>query len=72
LGTHSKGKLQYFGHSGSGFSEKGIDDALRRMKPLLTGKPPFETPPKIKKKTQWVKPKLVCEIAYAEWTDDGE
>ena len=26
----------------------------------------------IKEKIQWVEPQLVCEIAYAEWTDDGE
>ena len=33
LGAHRKGKLHYFGHSDSGFSEKGINDAIRRMKP---------------------------------------
>jgi bifunctional non-homologous end joining protein LigD len=34
LGAFRNGKLHYFGHSGSGFSEKGIDEALHRMKPL--------------------------------------
>jgi bifunctional non-homologous end joining protein LigD len=72
LGAYRDGKLYYFGHSGSGFSEKGIDDALARMKPLLTNKSPFENPPKVKEKIQWVKPKLVCEIAFAEWTLDEE
>jgi bifunctional non-homologous end joining protein LigD len=72
LGAYRDGKLHYFGHSGSGFSEKGIDDTLRRMQPLFTEKSPFENPPKVKEKIQWVKPKLVCEIAFAEWTLDGE
>ena len=34
--------------------------------------PAFENLPKVKEKIQWLKPKLVCEIAFAEWTDDGE
>jgi bifunctional non-homologous end joining protein LigD len=42
------------------------------MKPLFTDKSPFENPPLIPEKIQWVKPKLVCEIAFAEWTQDGE
>jgi bifunctional non-homologous end joining protein LigD len=42
------------------------------MRPLFPDKSPFENPPKTKEKIQWSKPKLVCEIAYAEWTLDGE
>jgi len=42
------------------------------MKPLftVTDKSPFVNPPNIKEKIQWVKPKLVCEIEYAELTAD--
>ena len=72
LGAYRNGRLHYYGHSGSGFSEKGLRDALNRMKPLFTGKSPFEYPPRIPEKIQWVKPKLVCEISFAEWTQDGE
>jgi bifunctional non-homologous end joining protein LigD len=72
LGAFHNGKLYYFGDSGSGFSEKGIDDALTRMKPLFTNKSPFENPPTVKERIQWLKPKFVCEIAFAEWTLDGE
>ena len=68
LGAYRNGKLHYFGHSGSGFSEKGIDDALRRMKPLFMDKSPFENPPRIAERIQWVKPELVCEVAFAEMT----
>ena len=72
LGAYRNGKLHYYGHSGSGFSEKGLRDALDRMKPLFTDKSPFENPPRIPEKIQWVKPKLVCEISFAEWTQHGE
>jgi bifunctional non-homologous end joining protein LigD len=46
LGAYRNGKLHYFGHSGTGFTEKGIQDALKRMKPLFTEKSPFENPPR--------------------------
>ncbi|MBV8585503.1 MAG: non-homologous end-joining DNA ligase [Verrucomicrobia bacterium] len=72
LGAYRNGRLKYFGHSGSGFSEQGLLDALTRMRPLFTEQSPFVNPPKVKERIQWVTPKLVCEIAYAEWTDEGE
>jgi bifunctional non-homologous end joining protein LigD len=72
LGGYRDGKLRYFGHSGSGFSEKGMRETIDRLKPLFIDKPPVENPPKIPEKVQWVEPKLVCEVAFAEWTQDGE
>ena len=72
LGAYRNGKLHYFGHSGSGFSEKGIDEALHRMKPLWTDKSPFDNPPKVKEKIQWIEPKLVCEVEFAEVTADEQ
>lgn len=72
LGGYRKGKLRYFGHSGTGFTEKGLADAIDRLKPFFTEKPPVENPPKIPEKIQWVKPAFVCEVAFAEWTLDGE
>jgi bifunctional non-homologous end joining protein LigD len=72
LGAYRGGKLHYFGHSGTGFSEKGLKDAIERLKPLLTNRAPVENPPKILEKIQWVRPELVCEVAFAEWTLDGE
>jgi len=72
LGAYRNGKLRYFGHSGSGFTEKGLKEAVDRLKPFFTDKSPFENPPRIPKKIQWVKPVFVCEVAFAEWTLDGE
>jgi bifunctional non-homologous end joining protein LigD len=72
LGAYRNGRLRYFGHSGTGFSEKGLQDAIERLKPLFTNRSPVENPPKIPEKIQWVRPELVCEVAFAEWTQDGE
>ena len=72
LGAYRNGKLRYFGHSGTGFTENGLADTIERFKPLFTDKPTVENPPKIPEKIQWVEPKLVCEVAYAEWTEDEQ
>jgi bifunctional non-homologous end joining protein LigD len=72
LGAYRNGKLHYFGHSGTGFSEKGLKEAINRLKPFFTEKPSVENPPKIPEKIQWVRPKLVCEVAFAEWTEDDQ
>jgi bifunctional non-homologous end joining protein LigD len=49
-----------------------LADAVERLRPYFTDKPTVENPPKIPEKIQWVEPKLVCEVAFAEWTLDGE
>jgi bifunctional non-homologous end joining protein LigD len=69
---HTETKLRYFEHSGSGFTEKGLKEAVDRLTPFFTDKSPFVNPLKIPEKIQWVKPVLVCEIAFAERTQDGE
>ena len=43
-----------------------------RLKPLFIDESPVVNPPKIPERIQWVRPTLVCEIAFAEWTEDGE
>jgi bifunctional non-homologous end joining protein LigD len=72
LGAYQNGKLRYFGHSGSGFTEKGLKETVDRLKPFFINKSPFENPPRIPEKIQWVKPALVCEVAFAEWTSDEQ
>jgi hypothetical protein len=41
LGAYRKGKLHYFGHSGSGFTEKGLKEAIDRLKPFFADEPSF-------------------------------
>ena len=72
LGAYRDGRLRYFGHSGSGFSEQGLNETIKRLQPLFEDKSPVENPPNIPERIQWIRPKLVCEVAFAEWTLDGE
>jgi ATP dependent DNA ligase domain/ATP dependent DNA ligase C terminal region len=59
LGAYRNGKLRYFGDSGRGFTEKGLKETVDRLKPIFTNESPFENPPKIPEKVQWVKSRLL-------------
>lgn len=71
LGVYKNNKLQYIGHAGSGFDEAMLAEVMQKLKPLITKKSPFPDEPKTNMPATWVKPKLVCEVSFAEWTDDG-
>ena len=64
LGAYRNRRRRYFDYSGTGFSEKGLKEAIDRLKPFFIDKSPVENPPKIPEKIQWVQPRLVCEVAY--------
>lgn len=70
LGVYEKGELKYVGHTGTGFTEKGQADVYKKMKSLVTKKCPFPIKPKTNMPCTWVKPKLVCEIKFGEWTQE--
>jgi bifunctional non-homologous end joining protein LigD len=72
IGAYTKGKLTHYGYAGSGFSEKGLKDAVEKVKPFFTDKCPFVNPPNIKEKIHWVQARLVCEVEYAELTADDQ
>ncbi|MGZ5135769.1 MAG: DNA ligase D, partial [Flavitalea sp.] len=82
LGVYDKGKLQFIGQAGTGYSDKMQTEILKKLKPLETKTCPFEEEPIINKPTRfrpkppkpdvtWLKPKLVCEVKYQELTSDG-
>jgi bifunctional non-homologous end joining protein LigD len=64
-------KLTYVGKVGTGFNAKSIQDLMQLMEPLAVGKAPVEVPRPDSKGAHWIKPKLVAEIAFSEFTDDG-
>jgi bifunctional non-homologous end joining protein LigD len=71
LAAKEKGKLTYVGKVGTGFNAKSIDELMERMEPLALEKAPVEVPRADRKGAHWVKPQLVAEIAFSEFTDDG-
>lgn len=69
VGVYEKGKLIYVGSVGGGFKHETLKETYQELKKLIVEDCPFSTPPKIKSVT-WVKPKLVCKVEFAEWTQD--
>src|SRR5262245_26250494 len=71
VGQYDNGKLRYVGHTGGGFDRAGLKQVYDLMQPLKIGKSPFSPPPKTNEPVQWIKPQVVCEVKFSEWTEDG-
>ena len=75
LGTWEGDELVYVGNVGTGFSDAMIDQLLAKLRPLEQKEPPFSDVPKMPKVRKadvvWVKPELVAEVEFVEWTHDG-
>ncbi len=65
-------KLKYIGNCGTGFTDKVLKSLHETMVMLQIGKKPFLAKDKVaqESKVTWVKPELVCEVSFAEWTND--
>lgn len=68
----AKKRWVYVGHVGTGFNEATLKSLYGKMRPLRTGKKPFEQKVKYENETTWLIPKLVGEVKFTEWTRDGE
>ena len=74
LGVYDRqGQLRYAGRTGTGFSERSLKELHKRLTVLAQSRPPFVNPPTgaDARGVHWVKPKLVAEVAFAQWTDEG-
>lgn len=71
MGVYKKGVLTYIGHTGTGFTDESLRETYNLLKPLVTKKSPFVKVPKTNMPVQWVKPELVCEVKFANWTEEG-
>ncbi len=72
LGVHAEdGTLRYAGNVGTGFSERTLADLREKLEALVVDKSPFANPRAIAKKAHWVQPKLLAEVAFAEWTKEN-
>ena len=69
LGIHdANGKLQYAGNVGSGFNEKVLAELRKKLNALETSICPFYSQTAIAGKPHWVKPVLLAEVSFADWT----
>jgi bifunctional non-homologous end joining protein LigD len=70
LGIQANGELRHVGQVGTGFDQKLMKHIYERLKPLITKTSPFAKTPRIKE-VVWVRPELVCQVRFLEWTQDG-
>ena len=71
LGTFEDGKLSYAGKVGTGFDSGDFTSLAKKFKSLERSRSPFEeVPAPERKRTVWLEPKLVAQIAYTEKTRD--
>jgi bifunctional non-homologous end joining protein LigD len=71
LGVHdAKGALQYCGNVGTGFDAGRLADIKARLDDLASDDCPFDERP-AGVKAQWVRPRLVAEVSFGEWTRDA-
>ncbi|GAB2174582.1 DNA ligase D [Dongia sp. agr-C8] len=73
VGVRKGGKLVYVGKVGTGYSAAKVKRVLPKIRALKTDQSPFTGPnaPRYASGINWVKPELVAEIEFANWTADG-
>jgi bifunctional non-homologous end joining protein LigD len=84
VGYYERDKLMFAGKVRQGFNPALRSTLLNKLKPLLTGRCPFCNLPTSKKshfgegitaddmnKRRWLKPKLVAQVRFTEWTSYG-
>src|SRR2546423_14014351 len=75
-----EGKLIYAGRAGTGMPEAELERLWQRLQPLAAEKMPLAIPPPrgsrfgsplALSRVHWVRPEMVVEVSYVEWTADG-
>jgi bifunctional non-homologous end joining protein LigD len=70
LGVHENGVLRYAGKVGTGLGQAMLHTLSQRLRALEVARAPLTDPPRIPG-ARWVRPELVAEVRFGEWTRDG-
>ena len=71
VGLYDRDRLRYTGKVGTGFTARTLRDLGARLRRLRTDTSPFDPAPRIRDAT-WVRPELVAQVAFHEWTAAGK
>lgn len=71
VGMFDGPKLRYVGKVGTGYTQDTLRDLGAKLRERQTDRPPFDPAPRMRDAT-WVRPDLVAQLAYQEWTADGK
>jgi bifunctional non-homologous end joining protein LigD len=71
VGYYDDGRLIFAGSVGTGFNQAELDRVAKLLRERETAASPFAEKIKTMERPHWVKPELVAEIRFTEWTSDG-
>jgi bifunctional non-homologous end joining protein LigD len=72
LGVHDEdGSLRYAGNVGSGFDAQTLASVRAQLDAVAASKSPFADRTELDSKAHWVKPTLLAEVSFGEWTSSG-
>lgn len=72
VGYYEEGELRFAGKVGTGFSEQTLADLGNRLETLEVEDSPFQRGSGLPRNARWVRPQLVGQFAFGEWTRDGK
>jgi bifunctional non-homologous end joining protein LigD len=64
------GRFVYVGHTGAGFTRESLRAMRRTLDAIEQREAPFVSAPRTNERAHWVKPRIVVEVKFAEWTAD--
>ena len=64
-------QLRYVGHTGGGFNRESLREIYDQLRRIEQPESPFTNTPRTNERAHWVKPRVVVEVKFAEWTSDG-
>jgi bifunctional non-homologous end joining protein LigD len=71
LGYYDGDDFVYVGHTGGGFTRESLAAMGKRLERLERKTSPFSTPVRTNEKAHWVRPEVVVEVKFNEWTADN-
>jgi bifunctional non-homologous end joining protein LigD len=72
VGYYRDGELVYAGKVGTGYDERTLTSLRHRLDELVVDRSPFARAGGPTERAHWVRPELVGQFGFAEWTDDGK
>lgn len=71
VGVYEGDQLVYVGHSGGGIPDEQRRQLRARLEKIERASSPFSIEPEPNAPVHWVRPELVCEMSFTEWTADN-
>jgi len=72
LALRDRNQWSYVGRAGTGFDSESLKMIFDKMKPIIGREKPFDQKVPEENLTTWIKPQLVGEVKFSEWTRDGQ